>query len=45
MAGCWLGSKDRQIAGYVKPVFRDMDVYDECQDRHKIVDLERLRRA
>ena len=27
--------KDRQIAGYVKPLFRDMDVYDERQDRHK----------
>ena len=27
--------KDRQIAGYVKPLFRDMDVYDERQDRDK----------
>jgi hypothetical protein len=27
--------KDRQIAGYVKPLFRDMDVYDENQDRAK----------
>jgi hypothetical protein len=27
--------KDRQIVGYVKPLFRDMDVYDERQDRHK----------
>lgn len=27
--------KDRQIVGYVKPLFRDMDVYDENQDRTK----------
>jgi hypothetical protein len=27
--------KDRQIVGYVKPLFRDMDVYDERQDRDK----------
>jgi hypothetical protein len=27
--------KDRQIAGYVKPLFRDMDVYDARQDRDK----------
>jgi hypothetical protein len=27
--------KDQQIAGYVKPLFRDMDVYDERQDRDK----------
>jgi len=27
--------KDRQIGGYVKPLFRDMDVYDERQDRDK----------
>jgi hypothetical protein len=25
--------KNRQIVGYVKPRFRDMDVYDERQDR------------
>ena len=27
--------KDRQIVGYVKPLFRDMDVYDARQDRDK----------
>jgi hypothetical protein len=27
--------KDRQITGYVKPLFRDMDVYDARQDREK----------
>jgi hypothetical protein len=27
--------KDRQIVGYVKPLFRDMDVYDRRQDRDK----------
>jgi hypothetical protein len=27
--------KDRQITGYVKPLFRDMDVYDPGQDQHK----------
>jgi hypothetical protein len=29
--------KNGQIAGYVKPLFRDMDVYDPEQDRHKSV--------
>ena len=27
--------KDRQITGYIKPLFRDMDVYDPRQDQHK----------
>jgi hypothetical protein len=27
--------KDGQVQGYVKPLFRDMDVYDSGQDRHK----------
>ncbi len=27
--------KDRQITGYIKPLFRDMDVYDPQQDQHK----------
>lgn len=27
--------KDRQITGYVKPLFRDLDVYDGRQDREK----------
>jgi hypothetical protein len=27
--------RDQQIAGYVKPLFRDMDVYDARQDREK----------
>jgi hypothetical protein len=27
--------KDRQITGYVKPLFRDLDVYDPGQDQHK----------
>jgi hypothetical protein len=27
--------QNRQIVGYVKPLFRDMDVYDERQDREK----------
>jgi hypothetical protein len=27
--------KDRQITGYIKPLFRDMDVYDPGQDQHK----------
>jgi hypothetical protein len=27
--------KDRQITGYIKPLFRDMDVYDHGQDQHK----------
>lgn len=27
--------KARQIVGYVKPLFRDLDVYDERQDRDK----------
>ncbi len=26
-----------QVAGYVKPLFKDMDVYDPSQDRHKNV--------
>jgi hypothetical protein len=29
--------KDGQIVGYIKPLFRDMDVYDPAQDRHKSV--------
>lgn len=29
--------KDRQITGYVKPLFQDMDVYDAQQDRDKNV--------
>jgi hypothetical protein len=32
-----LSVKNGQIAGYVKPLFRDMDVYDPEQDRHKSV--------
>ncbi len=27
--------KDRQVTGYIKPLFRDMDVYDPRQDQHK----------
>ena len=29
--------RQRKIEGYVKPLFRDMDVYDERQDREKTV--------
>lgn len=27
--------KNKRIEGYVKPLFRDLDVYEEHQDRHK----------
>ena len=27
--------KDRQVRGYVKPLFRDIDVYDKAQDKHE----------
>jgi hypothetical protein len=30
-----LRARNRQIAGYVKPLFQDMEVYDARQDRHK----------
>jgi hypothetical protein len=30
-----LHAKNRQIAGYVKPLFQDMQVYDPAQDRDK----------
>ncbi len=30
-----LRARDRQIAGYVKPLFQDMEVYDAKQDRNK----------
>ena len=32
-----LRAKDRQISGYVKPLFQDMQVYDPSQDRDKNV--------
>jgi hypothetical protein len=30
-----VGVKDRRIKGYVKPLFRDLDVYDPQQDQEK----------
>jgi hypothetical protein len=30
-----LGVKNGQVSGYVKPLFRDLDVYDQRQDREK----------
>jgi len=32
-----LHAKDREISGYVKPLFQDMQVYDPSQDRDKSV--------
>jgi hypothetical protein len=32
-----IGVRDREIRGYVKPLFQDLDVYDRRQDRHKNV--------
>ena len=32
-----LHAKNRQISGYVKPLFQDMEVYDPSQDRDKSV--------
>jgi hypothetical protein len=30
-----VGVKNGRVAGYVKPLFRDLDVYDQAQDRDK----------
>jgi hypothetical protein len=30
-----IGVRKGQVTGYIKPLFRDLDVYDEHQDRHK----------
>ena len=32
-----IAARNRQIAGYVKPLFQDITVYDERQDRDKTV--------
>jgi hypothetical protein len=30
-----IGIRKGQVTGYIKPLFRDLDVYDEHQDKHK----------